>query len=91
MIRPTDRETVSTGKTVCSSQAPGAGSQHVTEATAGSKGAGRRWGAGAEVWKGLHWASREGLAEAGKQAVEMAVVSPGAPGCLQLSGTCLGT
>ena len=47
MIRPTDQETVSTGKTACSSQAPGAGPLRVAEATAGSKGGGgggRRWG-----------------------------------------------
>lgn len=86
MIRPTDQETVSTGKTACSSQAPGAGPLRVAEATAGSKGGGgggRRWG---RVLTGL---PGEGTAEAGEQTVEIVVGSPGAPGCLQLSGTCL--
>ena len=90
MIRPTDRETVSTGNTVCSSQAPGAGS-HVIEATAESEGAGRRWGWGQRWGRVFTGLLREGTAEAGEQAVEIVVVSPGALGCLQLSGTCLGT
>lgn len=90
MIRPTDQETVSTGKTACSSQAPGAGPLCVTEATAGSKGGGgrgRRWGREREDTR----LPGEGTAEAGEQTVEIVVGSPGAPGCLQLSGTCLGT
>ena len=44
---------------------------------------GRRWG---RVLTGL---PGEGTAEAGEQTVEIVVGSPGAPGCLQLSGTCL--